>query len=408
MERFPFKRQLTISRSTLSTNEVDSPSKTTSSHRKSKSNSTTPLFINPSQAELDEIQTKIQKIQKYFEKLRNEIVSSTTILIDKIKNQSKLALNTIIEHEFDLLTLHNSAKRGKAIPIEKMQAIYNFFVPKELDKLKIDPILKEIEKIFNSKEENLGKSSSNRVTQELICCKDYITGLLSIDLTTFQVNQIKSAPKVFPYSSITQISDSKIFITGGYNGSTSLNEAFILDLESNSYDSIPSKINRDASAIVMKGNQIFVFGGIEKKEVSLKICECFDLVAYRWNRIADLPYECHSNTATLVENRIFVLGFQADYLLEFNDLTQKYSQIISVPKDCMKFVFGNWIITPDEILEFDVSSLRWKRYCFPSTLKFGWLLTYNCAKIENFIYFIDDINGLLRLDTIQKKIDKIV
>ena len=408
MERFPFKRQLTISRSSLSTDEVDSPLKTTLLHRKSKSNSATPSFINPSQAELEEIETKIKKIQKYFEKLRNEIVSSATILTDKIKTQSKLALNFLIEHEFDLLTLHNAAKRGKPIQIEKLQAIHNFFVPKELDRLKIDPILNEIEKIFNAKEENLGKSNSNRSTQELICCKDYISGLISIDLTTFQVNQIKSAPKVYPYSSMTHLSDSKIFITGGYNGTTSLNEAFIFDLGKSSYNSISSQINRDASGIVMKENKIFVFGGIEKKEVSLKISECFDLVAYRWSRIADFPYECHSNTATLVENRIFVLGFQADYLLELNDATQKYTQIISVPKDCMKFVFGNWIITPDEILEFDVSSLRWQRYCFPSTLKFGWLLTYNCAKIKNFIYFIDDINGLLRLDTDQKKIDKII
>jgi hypothetical protein len=408
MERFAFKRQLTMSRSSLSISECNTPIKTSQFHRRSSSSQSTPVQINLNPSELEELNSKIQKIQKHLSKQREEIVLTASTLTQQIANYSKRALNTLIEYEFEILTLQNSAKRGRPITSEKMLNVLNFFIPKEVEKLEIDLLLIEISKVFEMKNDEVGKTRIVKGRNELFCAKDYISGLIRIDLDTFQVNPVKFGPKVFPYSSVIPISKQKIFVTGGYTGSTSVSDAFVVDFNAKSYESFPSNVKRDAAAILMKGEKVFVFGGIEKKECSLDVCEYFDLNVFKWRRITSLPYPSHANTATLVEDRIFVIGFQLEHLLEYNEKLNKFHEVISLPGDCLKFVFENWIITPQEILEFDMKTLRWARFCFSSTLKFGWLFNHSSVKVDKFIYFIDDINGLLRLDTDQKKIDKIV
>ena len=408
MDRFPFNRQMTITRSTLANSDCGSPIRTKIDPKTSKSATATPSSVKLNHSEFDDFHSKVLKIQKYFENLRNQIVDSASSLIQQINKQSKLALNNLIEYEFEILTLQNSAKRGKSIKHEKISKILRFFIPTQVEKLHTEEVSKEIQKLYDLKVEDLSKPALKRSAYELICAKDYISGLISIDLSTFQVNPIKFAPKVYTYSTVIPITNKKIFINGGYTGSASVTDTFIVDLDKRSYERIPSTVRRDAAGIVMKENKVFVFGGIEKRESSLEICECFDLETSRWSQLPKLPYASCANTATLVENRIFLLGLQCDNLLEYDDLNGEFRNIIPVPKDCMKFVFENWVITPEEIMEFDVADIRWKRYCFPAKLNFGWLFSFSCARVEKYFYFIDDVNGLLRLDTEQKKIDKIV
>jgi hypothetical protein len=281
-------------------------------------------------------------------------------------------------------------------------------IPKEVEKINIDPVSKEIKKLYDFQVDDIEKPKVTHATHELICVKDFISGMISINLETFQVSKIRFAPKVFPYASILPISNKKLFVNGGYTGSASVTDTFIVDLASRSYEKFSSSVKRDSAGVVVKENKVFVFGGIEKREASLDYCEYFELNTCLWTRISPLPHQCHANTATLVENRIFLIGFQSEYLLEFNEDLGEYSQIIDVPPNCMKFVFENWIITPEEILEFDVRQMKWQRYRFPSRLEFGWLFNFSCTRADGFIYFIDDVNGLLRLDIEQKKIDKIV
>lgn len=406
MERFSMRKQLTMSRASRINSEIGSPTKVNILHTHSKSTDSTPTTITLSQSEQLQLSEKLETIFKFLQESREEIVNSTSILVQTLNQLSKTALNISLEYEFKLKAIQNSAKKERPIKLEDLSEISNFYIPGKLNKLNIDGVLREMQKVFDIKTEDLGKADFHNNSNQLLCSKDYFEGLVRIDLKTFQVSPLNFAPKVFPYSNICRVTENQIFVNGGYNGTESVPDTYIIDIQSKSYETLPNSIKRDAAGIVYKDRKVFVFGGIEKKGVDLDACESFDIDKYEWSRLTPLPRVSKANTATLLGNRIVVLGFNLEYLLEYQE--SGFRELIKLPGDCMKFVFENWIVTPDELLENTGNGFKWTRYCFPNSLKFGWLFTFSGTRSGKYIYFIDDVNGLLRIDTSEKKIDRIL
>lgn len=406
MERMQLRKQMTMSRTSRLSVDVNSSRLKVPHNPNSKSATLSPSTTTLSLTENSQLSDKIEKILNYLKKSREEIVKKTSIITQNLNQLSKTALNELLEYEFRLLTIQNAANKEKPVKIEELVEIQDFFIPKQVMNLNLEPILKELRKIFVFNVADLGKPIAKKEYSDMICSRDYSEGLISINLNTYEVNSLKFAPKIYPYSMVCRVSDNKIFINGGYDGSNAVTDTFIVDIQNKSYESLPCSVQRDAGGVVLKDNKVYVFGGIERKGVDLDICESFDLTTYEWTRLTPLPKESHANTASLNNDRILVTGFHFGNLLEYQE--NGFKELITLPGNCMKFIFENWIITSDELLEYNKESSKWVRYFFPSPLKFGWLYTFSSTRLGKFIYFIDDLNGLLRIDTLEKKIDRIV
>ena len=103
--------------------------------------------------------------------------------------------------------------------------------------------------------------------------------------------------------------------------------------------------------------------------------------------ITELPQGCHCITAAVLDKTIILSGYEMKCCYSYND--SAFTSILTLPADTYKFVCEGWIYTNNTI--------SWNDYLF-----------INCAfKKNQYIFFIDRTNLLLRIDTALKRVEKV-
>lgn len=369
---------------------------------------------------------RIEKICEELMKIKENIVKKGDELCEIVRNLQKKAVNEVLECEFELQAFAIRVEQNVSVNKERAKMIENFKLKigryfLDLNKVKdevpkifeIDESIKAISNPFSRQTRRYSNESkvikpllSPNSNPKLVTVKDYTSGLLSINLLTYHTTPLEFSPKVYPYSNICKISESKYFINGGHNGESTISDTYLLDLSSKSYKSLPESVARDGSGTILMNDKVYIFGGLRNKNDELQLAQYFDLKTSTWNEISQLPKPSGANTASLVNDCILITGYNLSNVYLLN--SEIYLVLLKLKENSFKYIFEKWVIDSKSIYELeDLSNNLWTSFSISPTITLGWLYSFTSVRYRKFIYFLDDVNGLMRLNTKEKKLELI-
>ena len=102
---------------------------------------------------------------------------------------------------------------------------------------------------------------------------------------------------------------SKIYVMGGYDGSSRLNTCEVYDTTTNAWTSIANMTTkRSCLAAAAVGSKIYAIGGGENGFSRLNTCEVFDTITNAWTSIASMNTKRHHFAAAAVGSKIYAIG----------------------------------------------------------------------------------------------------
>ena len=155
----------------------------------------------------------------------------------------------------------------------------------------------------------------------------------------------------------------------------------------------------------MKDNKVYIFGGHNGSRNPTNECEIFDLKTKVWKSITALPQVTSCITAAMLGKDIILSGYQLSCCYSYND--SAFTSILTLPAGVYKIVCEGWIYANSILYENqDQIPSKWTFYNVNPWNNFLW--TSCVFKNNKFIYFIDNSNCLMRIDTKLKKVDRII
>ena len=340
---------------------------------------------------------KLKELTKYLKECRKSILDNSKILIKQIEEEARQALNRIRDLQktvFDLMSERcinkENYERIQCIPIENRN--YNEFTIKNTKRL-----IKNCYRLYDYEEITWKECNA------VIFARDPIEGLLSIDLDTFKLSKLDYAPKVGKYCHACKINQNTYFFHGGIINDVHRSEAYLINIKDSKYETVtngPTKSCGGRSAV--RNNKIYIFGGQNGRD--MKTCDTFDLKTKEWRSITALPQSSQNITAAVLNNDIILSGYAMGCCYSYNDST--YTNILNLPASAYKLVCEGWIYTNSILYENEDQSLsKWTTHNAIEWNYYMW--TYCAFKKNQYIYFIDKSNLLIRIDTKLKKVESI-
>ncbi|MCB0035265.1 MAG: hypothetical protein KDE51_14635 [Anaerolineales bacterium] len=151
--------------------------------------------------------------------------------------------------------------------------------------------------------------------------------------TTDTWRAVQSLPKPIA-GGLTLANDSAIFLFGGWDGNSYLNDAYIYDPISDAWGALaPMKHARAHAAGGLINGLFYVVGGFDGTN-TLDVCEVYDPLADRWTDCKELTEARQDAGAAVVLNKLYVFGGQTDDEIygELYDPTTDKWQIINTPE----------------------------------------------------------------------------
>lgn len=376
--------------------------------------------------ETDFFLRKIEKICEELVKMRENIVKKGDELCEIVRNLQKKSVNELLECEFELQAFAIRVEQNVSVNQDRARMIENFKLKVKRTFLDLNLLKDEIPKVFEIDEsiKNISNPFSRQTRRysneakmtkpllspnsnpKLITVKDYTSGLLSINLLTYHTTPLAYSPKIYPYCCISKISESKYFINGGNDGEHTVGDTYLLDYNNKSYKTLPSSIARDGSGTVYMNERVYVFGGLRSKNDELQLAQYFDLKTSAWNEISPLPKPSGANTASLFNDCILITGYNLSNIYLLN--SEIYLSLLKTKENSFKYIFEKWVIDSKTIYELeDLSNNLWTSFNIDKKINIGWLYSFTSVRYRKYIYFLDDINGLMRLHTSEKKLELI-
>ena len=372
---------------------------------------------------------KTKSISKQLISLKSQIVSTSKTLIEFIQGLEKKALNEVLEAEFELNSFTLKVEKKKPIDLELFKRIKEIKLEIIKESPNLDEAMETLQKAFKVSEElkmiaeSRKKSVRSRKSIDsspfvekvdeslnddefLVFAKDYESGLVAVDFNTLKERKVAFGPKILPYHILCRISRSRYFISGGYDGEKSTDDSYIFDLGSKTCRKLRSSIERDGAGSVYKDNKVFIFGGIHTNVEDLQLCQYYNISLQTWHELSPLPMKSHANTASLIDDLVILTGFHLNGIYLFDGSC--YSNLVSLQENSFKHLFGRWAIDGKAIYKSeDISNNLWVSFNCEVQFKLGWLCCFSGFRNKKFIYFVEESNGILRLDTEQNKIEVI-
>ena len=243
--------------------------------------------------------------------------------------------------------------------------------------------------------------------------------LVRIDLNTFKLTPLSFHPprRFSAYSQACKIQKDLYFYYDSYQGRSNA-EIFVVNFEYNSYEKISDHSERRRGACVMKNNSVYVFGGcyvtkilgfISGETALMQNSDRFDLSTQTWRPIATLPSPSDSNTASLLNNEIYIVGGFLNFLLHYDTNTDTYREVFELAhKPQYKAICGKWILVESDDRIFEIKGNEEVcRYNMSNKLFRGSLLISCTFKKGKYIYLVLFNETLLRIDTEQKKLEEV-
>ena len=179
-------------------------------------------------------------------------------------------------------------------------------------------------------------------------------------------------------------------------------EAYLINIKDKNYETLKNGPTKERGGSVLKNNKVYIFGGYNG--VVLNTCDTFDLNTKEWKSITALPQASDRITAAILGKDIILSGYELNCCYSYNDST--FTSILNLPVKVYKFVCEGWIYANSILYENqDQSSSKWTSHNVISWNNYLWVF---CVFQKNqFLYFIDISNCLMRIDTKLKKLEKI-
>ena len=152
----------------------------------------------------------------------------------------------------------------------------------------------------------------------------------------------------------------------------------------------------------MKDNKVYIFGDNDEDNIPTNTCDIFDLKRKEWISITPLPRNSDDITAAILNSDIIISGYNFRCCYSYNDST--YTKILDLPTG-PKVVCEGWIFT--NLILYENQSQNNSEW-FSHHINYPWdnyLWTYCVFKRNQYLYFIDSSDALMRIDTKLKIIE---
>ena len=353
------------------------------------------IKLNPDQ--IREWLPKLKDLIAYLKHSRKRILSNSMELIGCIENETRIAVKIIkelVKTSVDLLSERGIYKEN----YERIQCITPDNSIYTSDRAgKIQSCLKDLYKSYNY-ERNW------KECEHVIFSSNPAGGLLSIDLNTFNLSKLDYAPKIGQYCHACKIDQNTYFFHGGRINKDYRAESYLINIKDKKYKKLqdgPKKHLGGGSALM--NNKVYIFGGHDGS--SLNTCDAFDLKTTEWKSITALPQASHCITAAMLGKDIILSGYHLDCCYSYNDST--FTKNFALPKNAYKIVCEGWVYADSILYENkDKIPSKWTFYEVNPWNSYLW--AYCVFKKKQFIYFIDSGDCLMRIDTILKKVERIL
>ena len=354
------------------------------------------IKLNPDQ--IREWLPKLTDLITYLKHSRKRILSNAMMLIGCIENETSIAVNIIKELEkasVDLLSARSIYKET----FERIQCItpdnnYNYASDR------VGKIKKSIKSLYKS----YNDEGNWKECDQVIYSSDPAGGLLSIDLNTFKLSNLDYAPKIGQYCHACKIDQNAYFFHGGRIDKGYRAESYLVNIKEKTCETLKNGPKKDfGGGSALMNNKVYIFGGHDGSV--LNTCNAFDLTTKEWISITALPQASYSITAAILGKDIILSGYHLNCCYSYNDIT--FTSILTLPKDVHKIVCEDWIYANSILYENqDEIPSKWTSYKVNPWNRPLW--GYCVFKKKQFIYFIDCDNCLMRIDTILKKVERIL
>ncbi len=112
---------------------------------------------------------------------------------------------------------------------------------------------------------------------------------------------------------------NKIYVPGGYNGSTPLAVVEVYNPATNSWSSVASMPEaRSGAAVAALSNRLYVFGGNNSAGAFVNTCYVYDVSTNIWSSCAPMTYARGYAGAGVVNGKIYVVGGRDSSTADFN------------------------------------------------------------------------------------------
>ena len=343
---------------------------------------------------------RLNDLLKHLKGNRKSIKNNSKILIECIQKETKKALiniNILQKAVVDLICGRSIFKeiyeRIKPIKIESQDHIRN-------DAEKIKESIKILFEFYYNEDITWKECS------EIIFSRDSYEGLFSIDLNTFKLSSLKYTPKIGKNCHACKIDQNTYFFHGGSTCNIIKSEAYLINTKDQKYEKLadgPGKCYGGGSAL--KNNKVYIFGGNIERSTPTNTCDIFDLKRKEWKSITPLPQASDEITAALLNNDIILSGFHLNCCYSYNGST--FTSILDLTIGskviCEGWIFANSILYENR----DQMNTKWISH----NVNYRWdkyLWTYCVFKKNQYLYFIDARNSLIRINTKMKMIETIL
>ena len=165
-----------------------------------------------------------------------------------------------------------------------------------------------------------------------------------VDLDTFKKFSLKlPVDDMISYNGCCKISDYKYFVHGGH--SKKLHKtARIIDIRERSVFLLASDMKLAYHALCLYNENIYCFGG-KAAEGSQSSSKIFHLEKKTWTSIQSMPEANCNTTASVINERIFVAGYQSKKIFVYHPIQNKYYITKYIfNQEGFKFLAENWIV----------------------------------------------------------------
>ena len=229
-----------------------------------------------------------------------------------------------------------------------------------------------------------------------------------IDLNTFQSSIISfnGNPNLGNYAMAAKISNNKYFYYGGRNNEM-IGNTYVIDIANKTAESLMISTMKFLFGGVARGDIIYTFGGCSNGGAPSTECKKINLLSKTWTTISNLPTSSYSTSASIISDIIHVAGFHLNNILKYNENSDSFTYDFLKNFTSHKYIFKNWIITDNGTLYEYSCENKWIAHQnqIPTSDN---LRVFTSFRKNKFIYFVFQSNGLYRIDTQLKKIEKVV
>ena len=356
------------------------------------------LLVEFSPNQVKEMLPKLTNLITYFKLSRKKILNNSKILTECIETETRKALNHIQELEkasFDLISVGCTYKKN----YEKIQCITtdnNNYSSDRIENVKIT-----IGRLYESyNDERIWKECD-----QIIFPRDPAGGFLAIDLNTFKLSTLDYAPKIGQHCYACKVDKNTYFCHGGSISNVSRAESYLVNIKDKNYEVLKNGLKKiHSGGSVLKHDRIYLFGGNTGNSSPTTACSIFGLISKTWKSITELPKASYSITAAILGKNIILSGYHLNCCYSYNDST--FTNILTLTGNLYKIICEGWIYTNSILYKNkDQNRSEWIYYNVNPWNSHLWI--YCVFKKNEYIYFIDAGNCLMRIDTILKKVERI-